>query len=152
MALTVPDFLFLNRVLNVQQNVDTYGDFINEGVYDYIFKINVASLCSGNISLLFQNASFAQPLNNLEAVDVTITLNTAVNLPAWENAFNDKSLVTVEMGQSNVAFQTLQPNALQNIGDRLLEVVAHKLFGHGQARAAIKNDYQFYSHDAEIWD
>ena len=33
-----------------------------------------------------------------------------------------------------------------------MEVVAHKLFGHAQAQAAINNDDKFYLHDAEIWD
>ena len=34
----------------------------------------------------------------------------------------------------------------------LLEVIAHKIFGHASAHAAIKNDMTFYTHDGYIWD
>jgi hypothetical protein len=104
------------------------------------------------MSLLFSNASFSQNLADLNNVNINITLQDHVNFTNWGTSFNNQQLVTLEMAQSTVAFNTLQPNVLENIGDRFLEVVAHKLFGHGQARAAINNDSEFFTHDNQVWD
>ncbi len=70
----------------------------------------------------------------------------------WNSLENNQLPVKILQGNSNKAFATLKPNSDEIIGDRLLEVVAHKLFGHGQARAAISNDSEFYNHDAQLWD
>jgi len=146
--------LFINAPLVINQNTNVIGEYINEETvnYDYVFKINVASLCTSNMSLLFNNASFSQNLNNIENVNINLVLDNSTVFTNWGTSFNNTDLVKVVMAQSTVAFQTLQPDTYESLGDRLLEIVAHKLFGHGQARAAISNDTQFYTHDGAIWD
>lgn len=145
--------LFINAPFTITQDSNVYGTHINEGTnYDYIFRVNVASLCEGNMSLLFNNASFSQNTADINTYNINIVLDNSNTFASWANSFNNQALVTVEAGLSTTAFSTLQPDVSQTIGDRLLEVVAHKLFGHGQARAAISNDTQFYTHDAKVWD
>ena len=145
--------LFINSLLQITQNTNTLAQYLPEGSsYDYILKVNVASLCEGNMSLLFSNASFSQNLADLNNVNINITLQDHVNFTNWSSKFNNVPLTTLEMAQSTVAFNTLQPSVLENIGDRFLEIVAHKLFGHGQARAAINNDSEFFTHDNQVWD
>ena len=143
--------LFLNNPLFLDQDTSVYGQYINEGTYDYTFVINVANFAS-NITTMFANASFIQNSVNMDNYDVNISLNSDSNFLNWSSVFNNQPIVTVNIGNSNIAFPTLEPTSNQPIGDRLLEVVAHKLFGHGQARAAISNDFQFYTHDAAVWD
>jgi hypothetical protein len=143
--------MFINSPLTINQNTNIHATFLPEGTYDYIFCINISSI-SPDITGIFENASFRQNIINIESFDVNLTINPSITFENWESYFNNKNLVTINIGNSNVAFATLLPNINQTIGDRLLEVVAHKLFGHGQAGAAISNDYEFYQHDAEIWD
>lgn len=152
MALA-PTHIFINSPFTITQDGNVYSSPITEGTnYDYIFRINVASLCNGNMSLLFNNATITQSSDNPENVNINIVLDDSITYRNWESLFNNKALTTVNIGRSIISFQTLQPNIHENIGDRLLEVVAHKLFGHGQAKAAINNDLEFYTHDAAIWD
>ncbi len=145
--------LFINAPFTLTQDTNVYGQHIDEGNnFDYILRINVASLCSGNMSLLFNNASFSQNTADLNDVNINIVLDDSLTYADWGTVFNNQNLVTLNVAQSNVAFSTLQPEELQTVGDRLLEIVAHKIFGHGQARAAISNDTQFYTHDDKLWD
>ena len=146
----IPTQLFINNPYILNQNTNVYGEYINEPTYDYTFVVNVANFAS-NITTMFANASYIQN-ENIDNTDVNITLNSDTNFLNWQTVFNNQPIVTVNMGNSNIAFPTLEPTLNQTIGDRLLEVVAHKLFGHGQARAAISNDSEYYTHDAQIWD
>jgi hypothetical protein len=143
--------LYINNPLFITQNANVYGASFNEGTFDYVLRINLAGINS-NMSYVFSNAKFAQNSTNIDAFDVNLTLDNSATFTDWESLFNNESIVTLSMGNSNKAFSTLQPNVLETIGDRLLEMVAHKLFGHGQARAAIKNDTEFYNHNDDIWD
>ena len=115
-------------------------------IYDYTFIVNVSSF-SNTITGIFSNATYIRNSSNLNDYNVDLQLNTDIitNL-------NTTNTVTVFIGQSNKAFGTLKPTLSEKIGDRLLETVAHKLFGHGQARAAINNDPEYYSHDGEVWN
>lgn len=146
----IPTQLFINNPYILNQNTNVYGEYVNQPTYDYTFVINVANFAS-NITTMFANASYMQNAN-IDNTDVNITLNSDTNFLNWQTVFNNQPIVTINMGDSNMAFPTLEPTLNQTIGDRLLEVVAHKLFGHGQARAAISNDSEYYTHDAQIWD
>lgn len=150
------DQMFLNSSLVVTQNANSYGGYYNEnGVhnYDYLFLVNLASLTlSGDITEIFTNATFEQDQTNADNVNVNLTLQPSSTYTSWGTHFNNQNLLTISLGKSTLGFTTLNPTAKQTIGDRLLEVVAHKLFGNGQARAAIDNDLEFYLHDAAIWD
>ena len=146
--------MFINNSLVVNQNANIYGSYYNQGnlnQYDYTFTINISSIVGGDITTLFSNASFKQNANP-DLYDINITLNSAYSFANWNTKFNNQACTQVLMGNSNIAFGTLKPNNFQTIGERMLEVVAHKIFGHGQARAAIANDHEFFNHDNQIWN
>jgi hypothetical protein len=144
--------LFINNPLLITRDTNVYGNYINQDTYDYTFLIDLTSTNgSSDITKIFTNASFRQNSNNSDLYNIKLVINQASIHNLWTN-INNKTLVTVLQGQSNIAFGTLKPTVSERIGDRLLEIVAHKLFGHGQARAAISNDLEFYTHDATMWD
>ena len=135
--------IFLNNPLTINQNTNVYGSLINGGNFDYIITINTQYLTNGNITGLFENATYKQNNIVLNEVDINLTLHNFV--------FNNQSISTIEAGLSNIGFGTFLLTT-QKIGDLLLEVIAHKMFGHAQAHAAIRNDSEFYTHDEQIWN
>lgn len=140
--------IFLNNPLTINQNTGVYGSIINGGNFDYIVTINTQYLTEGDLTGLFENASYKQNNSNFNLVDINLSLHNFLN---WNTNINNQAISTIEPGLSNIGFGTfLLTN--QKIGDLLLEIVAHKMFGHAQAHAAIRNDNEFYSHDAEIWN
>ena len=149
--MATPTQMFINSPLTVSQDTSVYGTSITPGNFDYLFVVNVANFAA-DITSIFSNASFKQNSANIDLYDVNLTVANSTAFTNWGNVFNNQNIVTVLMGDSTVNFATMQGSSNQTIGDRLLEVVAHKLFGHGQARAAISNDSAFYAHDAEVWN
>lgn len=140
--------IFLNNPFTINQNTGVYGSIINAGNYDYIMTVNTQYLTNGDLTSLFQNATYKQNNINLNMVDINLSLKNFLN---WETDINNHSIATIEAGLSNIGFGTfLLTN--QKIGDLLLEIVAHKMFGHAQAHAAIRNDNEFYTHDSQIWN
>jgi len=167
MATFQPGY-FINYPLIMNQTTSLYETVYNEGTYDYIFVVNVAPLLpivttdisgvgsvsyhSTDLAGLFTNATFIQNSINPENIDINLTMCDSVNFTNWETLFNNKNIVTVLPGLSTNAFGTLMPNINQPFGERLLEVLAYKIFGHGQAQGAIRNDFEFYTHDGELWN
>ncbi len=141
--------IFINNPYEISQDTNIYGQYINEegGItYDYVFKINVHTNDVTDITQIFSTATYTQDTTNLELYNVDLTLNTD-----YINIINNTDMVTIDIAASARSFATLNPYESEKVGDRLLEVVAHKIFGHGQARAAIKNDLEFFTHDGELW-
>lgn len=143
--------MFINNPLTISQDADVYGQNLAQGNYDYTFVINVASFAA-DITSIFTNAAYIQNSTNIDAYDVNLVIDPHTTFTNWSTVFNNQNIVSILQGDSNVNFATLQGTSNKTVGDRLLEVVAHKLFGHGQARAAISNDTEFYTHDAAVWD
>jgi len=140
--------IFLNNPLTINQNTGVYGSVINAGNFDYIVTINTQYLTEGNLTGLFENATYKQNNIDLNHVDINLSIQNFLN---WETNINNQSISTIEAGLSNIGFGTFLLTS-QKIGDLLLEIIAHKMFGHAQAHAAIRNDNEFYTHDAEIWN
>jgi hypothetical protein len=152
--MATPSFIFINNPYVLTQNANVYGEYINEGTFDYTFYININSLVPSNpagITGIFSNAIYKQNDNNIDLFDVNITLPNYTNYTNWNVVYNNQPLYQVLQGNSTLAYGTFK-SYQQTLGDKLLEVVAHKLFGHAQARAAINNDDLFYLHDRELWD
>jgi hypothetical protein len=115
-------------------------------------QIQVTSLMNNiNIGLGSNITGYLGTPGNPDLFDVNITLADHFNYSNWDILYKNQPLYQTLMGNSNVAFSTFKNNQ-GKLGYRLLEIVAHKLFGHAQAHAAISNDSQFYTHDAELWD
>jgi hypothetical protein len=134
------NYLFLNNTLYLQQNTDVQTLTINN--FDYTFLYNITSLPS--MSYLFQNASYQINLSNPSDYRINLTLNDITSY------INNQDIVSIKLGESVRSFASLKPENNEKLGDRLLEVVAHKIFGHGQARSAINNDLEFYKYDVVI--
>jgi hypothetical protein len=155
--------LFLDSILYTTINTSlTRAQHIYDNVaqYDYIFYINVGSLpgVGGDITRIFSQATFTTNPNqigfyyNLNILPVSqLNDSQTPNLLFNWNDFSQQNIVTIAEGQSNYAFGSFNKNP-KNIGDRLREVVAHKLFGNAKATEAISNGNNFYLHDIEIWD
>ena len=142
------NLIFLNNPLTINQNTGVYGSVINLGNFDYIIIINTQYLTEGNLTGLFENATYKQNNINLNQVDINLSIQNFLN---WNTDINNQPISTIEAGLSNIGFGTfLSTN--QKIGDLLLEIIAHKMFGHAQAHAAIRNDNEFYTHDSEVWN
>jgi hypothetical protein len=153
--------IYLNSPLYVNQNANSYGSYLNDGSlnYDYTFLINLALMTGtgalgspGDITCAFANASFEQSQTNADNVNINLTLFNSNLYAGWNTSFKNQNIITMSSGASTLGFSTLDPSITQTIGDRLLEIVAHKIFGNGQARAAIDNDLEFYTHDGDVWD
>lgn len=142
--------MYMNNPLVLNQNTSLYGQMLDDGTDDYLFIVNIASVVGPDITNLFNASTFIQNQQNADYYDVNLTIDSSSVFANW-NLFNQQDLVTVSPCCSTVAFGTFKTIS-ENLGDRLLEVVAHKIFGHAQARAAINNDDQFYTHDGTIWD
>jgi hypothetical protein len=142
------NYIFINNPYTISQDVDIYGSHLYNNIYnyDYIFSINILSFNN-----IFSNASFKQNDINIDEYDINISLLDSNHFKNWNSFFNNQSIVKIAAGDSNIGFGSFNTNPLK-IGDRLLEIIAHKLFGHAQAHAAIKNDNSFYSHDNKLWD
>lgn len=149
--------LFINNPYVLSQNANVYGSSFNVAAiinHDYIFSININSLTGSSangITNIFSNATFRQNQTNYNNYDINITLANSATFTNWSTLYNNQAIVQTLIGASSVAFGTFKSQQL-TLGESLLEVIAHKLFGHAQANAAISNDNIFYNHDAKLWN
>lgn len=148
--------IFVNNTFIINQNTNIYGQFINEGTYDYTFNINLAPLVT-DMTFLFANATYIQNTQDVNNYNINLTILDTASIignsdATWASAINNQNIINLEIGSSSVGFSTLNPAVSECFGERLLEVVAHKIFGHGKAHAAISNDSAFFTHDASLWD
>jgi hypothetical protein len=135
---------------DVDPNVDPFVE------YDYAILINLGLMPTmssiNDITQIFSNASFMQDPTDMNNTQVNLTISHSYDFLNWKTLFNNKPLATLTSGKATVGFSTLNPNTPQPIGDRFLEIIAHKLFGHGQSYAAIGNQPDFYTHDSLLWN
>ena len=101
---------------------------------------------------LFTNASYIQNTLDVNNYNINLVIPDSLTYANWSTNTNNQNIITVEIGNSIAGFSTLNPSVPEAFGERLLEVVAHKVFGHGKAHAAISNDSEFFTHDAELWN
>jgi hypothetical protein len=143
--------IFINNLLTINQDTDVYGAVINVGEYDYVITLNTLGYTEGNITDLFSNATYKQNSVNPNMVDINLTILDSLNFADWNSTINNQPIATISPGLANIGFGTFLVSN-QRLGDLFLEIIAHKLFGHAQARAAIRNDTEFYFHDSQIWN
>ena len=115
-----------NTALYVAPSTDAGAD------YDYIISLDASTL-----SQFFTTSTYTQNANNLNSVDVTLTLNDAAL-----NAAIDASSMTSPTGTGTGGKRSLLNGVESSLGvdTRILEILALKIFGHARARAAIAND------------
>lgn len=149
------DSLFINNPLYTQNTNIGYIPSTNYS-YDYVITINLASLpgVNGDITHIFKSSSFTQNTLNIETYNTNMNILPSNNLNNfifnWTD-INQQMLMKIHPGNSIVGFGTF-PIENNKMGDRILEILAHKLFGNAQSNDAIDNSSEFYTHDYKIWD
>ena len=117
-----------NDTFVIDRNTKLYvAEESNEdlSLYDYIVTVNV------QLGSLFSDATYQQNGDDMNAVDITLTLDQGI--------YNDGYLVT-KIETSTREACTLGLQASDSFDTRILEILAGKIFGHARARAAIAND------------
>lgn len=124
-----PDVYFFDQSFDVSMNasvdVDAHSSF-SPSMYDYVLTINT------DLNALFSNKSFVQNSSDPDKYDVNVTLDQA--------ALRDAADSKVEMASESKAEEAGTLDGQVSINDRYMEMIACKLFGNGNARAAIVND------------
>ena len=95
------NLIFLNNPLTINQNTGIYGAVINIGNFDYIITINTQYLTEGNLTGLFENASYKQNNINLNQLDINLSIHNFLN---WNTDINNQSISTIEPGLANIGF------------------------------------------------
>jgi hypothetical protein len=140
--------IFFSSPLTINQETSIYSYNAASSGYDYILEINTQSLTnSSDITTLFQTATFQQNAFNSNDVDISLSIS-----PSLINPHINSQIVSIIQGASTVNFGSFSGGDEKRLGDRLVEIVAHKIFGHAQARAAINNDNDFYRYDDNLWN
>jgi hypothetical protein len=141
------DLFFVNEAIVVDQNTAVYGEVpvVDETAYDYILDIDIGSNTLNDLfsTRVFLQNSAEQNTAGENTYDVNLLINNDfVSAVLGGNNVDLSSQMTDVTGKA--AYSTIDSSASQQLGLRLLEVMATKIFGHARARAAISNDTAFY--------
>ena len=139
--IPMSDHIFLDKLLYTDISNITFDNL----VYDYSLFINLMLIPDKNLSFstLFNTAKFSS--QGLENYEYNIILSNSNEI------INQQNIILIEKRESNLGFYSFTQTPLK-LGDRLLEIVAHKIFGHAKAQSAISNDTDFYNYDQYIWN
>jgi hypothetical protein len=151
--------LFINNGLTINQNTGLYSEEQNvesDLNFDYVVLFNVSALTgvNNNMTNIFSNAHYIQNSENAEDVNIQLSIpnhNGMGNMTYNWNEINQQNIITISRGRATVGFGTFFAEPVK-FGETLLEIMAHKIFGHAQARSAISNDDAFNEHDVQLWD
>ena len=106
----------------------------NPESFDYNITINT----NGQKQTLFNTATYNYPsISNPPVFNFNLSLTNINSFLSSNSSFTSKS-------NSSTITNGLE-SSLRPFGERLLEIVAIKIFGHPKARAAISNDNSFYN-------
>lgn len=120
----------------INQNTAVYSSVIPTFDSDYDFIVYTGQ---ESMNRLFSSRQYREDAVNADLYDVTLTVNES-QLHTFLNTNTVSSLAGTNSGIITAGILDGQ----HQLGLRLLEVLAIKVFGHGQARAAIANDTDFY--------
>ena len=117
---------FFNDMMTIDRNTSLFvTNPIDEGTnYDYVISLNNYILAD-----LFDTKTYQQNINDIDNVDINFVINQSI----FNDSFNSTSMSTTRSLINGVEQTT-------DIGTRILEILALKIFGHAKARAAIAND------------
>ena len=131
--------IFLATPSIIGQNLDIYTSSETFLGYEYNFIVDLySSGVANSLNDLFSTRNYIQSDTNADLYNVSLIVNQDM-LYNWTQTSNAISYTAY----SGLATYGMSSDRV-NLGQRLLEVVAIKIFGHGQARAAIENDSDFY--------
>jgi hypothetical protein len=136
---------FINQAILVVQNtqLSAVDILVNNALYDYVLDINVSSVDSRMNSLFttrtYIENSLAPNLYNATLAPDNVALTAVLNGASAKLYSNHSGVVG-----STAAYGSI-PTNLEKAGQRLLEIVATKIFGNPRTTAAIVNDTTFTS-------
>ena len=130
--------LYIRCIVNYNSNTYTSTSVLIQEKYDpefFDYNINVYTI--GQKQSLFNTASYYYPDVNTPPV---FNIDLSLNKISYFLSLNRSSINGLNQ---NVNINGFDPS-WKLFGERLLEIVAMKIFGHPKARAAISNDNSFY--------
>lgn len=123
---------YLPGTFQINQNAELY--IMNEsslGSRQFHWRIN----CGTSLNQLFNSRTYKQNSTNAENIDINLSINDTYVATLFNSVEN-------AVGGSSGNFIGIQSTAA-TFSQRLLEMVALKVFNHAKARAAIANDNDF---------
>jgi hypothetical protein len=134
--------LYIRCIVNYNNNTYTSKTFLIPEKYNpEIFDYNINVYTVGQKQSLFNTATFMmQNVNTPPVFNIDLNLNQISTFLS----FNRSLITTSNLSVNTNGFET----SWKPFGERLLEIVAMKIFGHPKARAAIGNDNDFYDTNA----
>jgi len=123
---------YLPGTFQINQNAELY--IMNEyslGSKQFHWRIN----CGTSLNQLFNSRTYKQNSTNAENIDINLSINDTYVATLFNSVLN-------ATGGSSENFIGIE-SAASTFSQRLLEMVALKIFNHAKARAAIANDNDF---------
>jgi len=126
---------YLPGNFGITQNTELYimDESSSLGNRQFHWKIN----CGSTLNELFANRTYIQNSSNQEAFDVNLTINQSYVNTLFNLVLNTSG----GTGDAN-SYLGIESSAVP-FSQRLLEMVALRIFSHAKARAAIGNDNDF---------
>jgi hypothetical protein len=136
------DVFFVNQETVVTQDTKLYSQeyVVNNNAYDYVFLVNTGN--TNSINELFSTRTYVQNYSDPNRYDIDLTTNQQFTNMLFGVSITGDGNGTITMGSAICATGSFD-NQTRRLPHRMLEVMAHKIFGHAQARAAIANDAAF---------
>ena len=134
--------LYIRCIVNYNSNTYTSTSILIPEKYNpELFDYNINLYTIGQKQSLFNTAMFMmQDVNTPPVFNIDLSLNQISTFLSLNRSLTTTSNLSVNTN----GFET----SWKPFGERLLEIVALKIFGHPKARAAIGNDNDFYDTDA----
>ena len=130
--------LYIRCIVNYNSNTYTSSSVLIQEKYDpEFFDYNINVYTVGQKQSLFNTAFYYYPdVNTPPVFNIDLSLNKISSFLSLNRSLTIGSNLSV----STYGFES----SWRPFGERLLEIVAIKIFGHPKARAAISNDNSFY--------
>ena len=135
--------LHIRCIVNFNTNTNTFTFpsspvLIQEKYNPESFDYNITINTSGQKQTLFNTATYNYP-----SISSPPVFNFNLSLTNINSFLSSNSSLTSRSNSSTIIYGL--ESSLRPFGERLLEIVAIKIFGHPKARAAISNDNSFYN-------
>lgn len=137
----VPYTFFIDEEIIINQNTIINAQIINanESNYEYVLDINA------NMNNLFNSRTYIQNAANQQNIDLNISTNID-----YMNSLLAGNVAIYSANESILNFISVYnglPKGPESVGQKLLEIVATKIFGNSNSIAGISNQLSFTSID-----
>jgi hypothetical protein len=136
---------FIDKSIEIAQNTTLTAVKIerNTNMYDYILDISIADAGHDTMNNLFNVRNYVQDQEKPnEYISILKVNNTVLNAVLMTPKVQVKTTRVDDVGLTS-AWTNWDKTASQSLGQRLLEIVATKIFGNPLTTAAIVNDTDF---------